>query len=311
MSALPAGAKAGTPASQAGVSVSSDYVIRRAKEIEEFGQLSDVYRRVFRTSERGMPPAWLMDDTAKVGGLTLGLWYRDEPVGFSFSFVGVENGEPYLFSDGLGVLPQHSAQGRAYEMKLAQREHALQLGYSRIMWTFSALRSVNAHLYTSRLGAVGVQYLPDKRGSLAGEWGTEGGVPFDEFLVDWRLTSERVTARLSGREHPPALDGVPLVLRCIGGSPETVAEQLDESSCGDRLALEVAPDYQALVDREPDSAHAWHEETQPVFAQLFERGYVLTECVRTGVDGRVLYLLERPARAPAGDEGSAPAGAGG
>lgn len=270
------------------------YEIRRAGEVEEFAQLADVFGRVFRTSPQATPPAWLMDDASKAGGLTLGLWRGEEAVGVSFAFVGVKDGRPYLFSDGLGVLPEHRDQGQAHQLKLAQREHALDLGYERIHWTFSALRSVNAHLYLTRLGAVAIQYLPDKRGALASDWGTEGGVPFDEFLVEWSLGSARVSSRLDGAK--PALDPseAPVLLASVDGRPEL---RLDDGELppGGRLAVEVTPEYQELVDERPALAHEWHEVTSPLFARLFDRGYRLTECVRQPLDGRVHYFFEQPA----------------
>jgi predicted GNAT superfamily acetyltransferase len=273
-------------------SAATGYAIRPAREVEEFDALSTVFERVFETSERGAPPPWLMDDLTKAGGLTLGLWHEGTPVGFSFSFAGVDQGEPYLYSSGLGVLSEHRAGGRALAMKLAQREYALELGYERIRWTFSALRTVNAHLYTSRLGGLGVRYIPDKRGSLAAEWGTEGGVPFDEFLVDWDLNSQRVAARLGGEQAPPLEDAV-TVVRCRGRLPEVLPDRLEEALGAGRLALELPPDYQCLVDTDPEVAVRWHEETQPLLVSLFDDGWVLTECKRSQATGRALYLLER------------------
>jgi predicted GNAT superfamily acetyltransferase len=290
-----------------GVGAGADgYAIRPARAIEEFDQLSSVFREVFATSERGAPPPWLMDDLRGAGGLTLGLWHEDRPVGFSFSFAGVEDGDPYLFSSGLGVLPGHRAGGFALAMKRAQREYALELGYRRIRWTFSALRTVNAHLYTSRLGAVGVGYIPDKRGALAGEWGTEGGVPFDEFLVEWELESPRTLARLGGGPAPPLEDAVRIV-SCRDGLPEVSAGWLERARAADRVALELPADYQALVDRDPDSALRWHRETQPLLVALFAAGYVLSECGRAAASGRALYLLERSESGGAGADRPGPA----
>lgn len=279
------------------------YTIRPARGIEEFDQLSRVFSEVFATSERGAPPPWLMDDLTSAGGLTLGLWHEGTPVGFSFSFAAVDKGDPYLYSSGLGVLPGHRASGFALAMKRAQREHALELGYRRIRWTFSALRTVNAHLYTSRLGGVGIGYIPDKRGSLAAEWGTEGGIPFDEFLVEWDLEAERVRARLGGAPTPP-LEGAVTVISCRDGLPEVSADRLEQALAEDRVALELPADYQALVDSDPELATRWHEETQPLLISLFDAGYVLIECGRPEATGPAFYLLERQGRGEAGADPS-------
>jgi chorismate synthase len=275
----------------------SGYVMREPHGVEEHAELARVFQAVFKLPDLATPPAWLMEDTTKAGGLTLGLWRGDEAVGVSYAFPGIDAGEPYLYSDGLGVLPEHRARGRAYAMKLAQRDHALRRGIARIVWTFSALRSVNAHLYMSRLGAVGSEYLPDKRGALDTEWGTEGGVPFDEFLVDWQLDSDRVRARLAGRSPAPDLHEIPVVSRCSGAAPEVVLEEVTALPGTDRVAVEVAPDYQALVDRSPLLAHDWRDKTRPLFSTLIDEGYALTECLRTTSSGRVHYVFERGAPA--------------
>src|ERR1700691_1951705 len=144
----------------------SNYVIRPPANIEEYGQIADVFQAVFALRDRATPPAWLMEDTTKVGGLTLGLWDGDKGVGFSYAIAGFDSAGPYLYSSGLGALPGHRSRGQAYEMKVAQRTLARELGYRRIKWTFSALRSVNAHLYITRLGAGRSAYSVYTRGDL-------------------------------------------------------------------------------------------------------------------------------------------------
>ena len=255
-----------------------DYVIRVPRDIEEFSQLVTVFQQVFSLADRATPPAWPMEDSTKVGGLTLGLWYGDQAVGFSYAFAGVEAGEAYLYSSGLGVLPAHRSQGRAYAMKVAQREMALDRGYQRISWTYSALRSVNAHLYVTRLGGLGSKYVVDTRGSFDSDWVTEGGVPLDEFVVDWDLQSDRVRSRLDGpSEHE--LGAGQHITRCSGPAAERVLEEIDGAPAADRVVCEIPADFQSLVEHSPDLAHDWRKKTRPAFSQLMDAGFLLTECI--------------------------------
>jgi predicted GNAT superfamily acetyltransferase len=271
------------------------YLIREPRDLTEFAALAAVFQAVFQMPDSAAPPAWLMEDSAKAGGLTLGMWRGEEAVGVSFAFPGVDaTGTPYLYSDGLGVLPEHRDRGHAIDMKLAQREHALRRGYGRILWTFSALRSVNAYLYVTRLGATGSEYILDKRGVLDAEWGTEGGVPFDEFLIEWRLDSERVRRRLDGERPEVDLGAVPVLNRCDGEPARRQIEAVLDPPVGAKLvAVEVPPNYQELVDDAPELARKWHEGTRPIFAGLLELGYGLADCLHDRDSDRVHYLFER------------------
>lgn len=272
----------------------SEYTIREATDLSELAELARVFQAVFRLSDRAAPPSWMMQDTIKAGGVMVGLWHGDEPVGFSWGFAGIENGVPYLYSSGLGVLPGHRAGGHAVGMKLAQRELALERGYERIAWTFSALRSVNAHLYISRLGALGTKYACDYRGSESHDWETEGGVPLDEFVVDWDLNSERVTSRVAAGLPKVPLDGVRIISECSGDPPSVVLESIQGAEGRDRVCCEVPPDFQMLADHISPLAHDWRAKTRASFAKLLDDGLVLSECLFDSATGRAYYMFERP-----------------
>jgi predicted GNAT superfamily acetyltransferase len=272
----------------------SNYVIRPPADIEEYGQIADVYQAVFALRDRANPPAWLLEDTTKVGGLTLGLWDGDKGVGFSWAFAGFDSAGPYLYSSGLGVLPEHRSRGQAYEMKVAQRTLARELGYRRIKWTFSALRSVNAHLYITRLGGIGSKYVFDTRGSFDSDWVTEGGVPLDEFVVEWELDSPRVRSRLEGEgaERPEAPADAQCISRCSGSGPDRVLDEIDTEPTADRVVCEVPADFQYLVNNTLDLAMDWRAKTRPAFAALMRQGFALTECFYDREHGP-RYLFER------------------
>jgi predicted GNAT superfamily acetyltransferase len=275
-----------------------NYVIRPPANIEEYGQIADVFQTVFALRDRANPPAWLMEDTTKVGGLTLGLWDGDKGVGFSYAFAGLDSAGPYLYSSGLGVLPEHRSRGQAYEMKLAQRTLARELGYHRIKWTFSALRSVNAHLYITRLGGIGSTYVFDTRGSFDSDWVTEGGVPLDEFVVEWDLDSGRVSSRVEGAEPGQPAD-IYCISRCSGAGPDRVLDEIDTDPAADRVVCEVPADFQYLVNNALDLAMDWRAKTRPAFAALLGRGFALTECFYDREHGP-RYLFERSTKETAG-----------
>jgi predicted GNAT superfamily acetyltransferase len=271
------------------------YAIREPRGIEEFAQLAGVFKTVFRLSDLATPPAWLMEDSTKVGGLTLGLWHGNEAVGFSYALPGLDEGDAYLYSSGLGVLPEHRSQGQAVAMKIVQRERALERGFTRMSWTYSALRSVNAHIYITGLGGIGSKYVVDNRGSFDTDWQTEGGVPLDEFAVDWHLDSQRVRSRLADGAPGQDLGSIPVITHCSGSAPSVVLDRVDELPGTDRVAVEVPPDFQSLVNETPALAQDWRSKTRPVFVKLLEARYALTECIRDAATGRVHYIFEQVA----------------
>jgi predicted GNAT superfamily acetyltransferase len=274
-----------------------DYVIREPAGIEEYAQVAAVFQQVFSLPDRAVPPAWLMEDSTKAGGLTLGLWHGGQAVGFSYALAGLDGGGPYLYSSGLGVLPAHRSGGRAYALKVAQRALALDHGYRQMRWTYSALRSVNAHLYLTRLGGLASRYVIDTRGSFDSDWVTEGGVPLDEFAVDWDLESGRVRSRLDGAPGAPGagLDAGPSISRCSGPASERVLNEIDAAPPAGAAVCEIPADFQFLVSRAPDLAHDWRAKTRPVFAQLMDTGFRLTECIRDAGRQRAYYVFEQAA----------------
>ncbi len=276
----------------------ADYVIREPRDIEEFGQLAGVFQEVFALSDRAVPPAWLMEDSTKVGGLTLGMWHGEAAVGFSYAFAGLDAGEPYLYSSGLGMLPAHRSGGHALALKAEQRRLAIERGYRQLRWTFSALRAVNAHLYVTRLGGLAPKYVLDTRGPFDSDWVTEGGVPLDEFAVIWDLESPRVRARLDGAAAPD-LTGLPCLSRCSGTPPRRVLEETGPVPSGGPVVCEVPADFQYLVQHAPDLAHDWRAKTRPLFAELTGAGLVLTECVLDPRSGQSYYLFDTTGAAAA------------
>jgi predicted GNAT superfamily acetyltransferase len=182
-------------------------------------------------------------------------------------------------------------------MKVAQRIFALELGYHRIKWTFSALRSVNAHLYITRLGGIGSQYVFDTRGSFDSDWVTEGGVPLDEFVVEWELDSERVRSRVGGARPEPAA-AAHCISRCSGSGPDRVLDEIDTEPAADQVVCEVPADFQYLVDNALDLALDWRNKTRPAFARLMEQGFALTECFYAREHGP-RYLFERSTKGTA------------
>ena len=122
-------------------------------------------------------------------------------VGFVLSLPGIKAGaggpQPYLHSHMMAVKEGYRDKGLGMQLKLAQREEALERGIRHIEWTFDPLEIKNAFLNIRKLGAIARSYFIDFYGVSSSR--LQGGLPTDRLLAEWRLDSPHVNAVLSGR----------------------------------------------------------------------------------------------------------------
>jgi predicted GNAT superfamily acetyltransferase len=135
-------------------------------------------------------PAWFMRTTEECGGLTLVATADETVAGVSYAFAANVGGAASLFSCGLAVAPEHRGHRLGLQLKLAQREAAIALGYGAIRWTVDPVNGRALRLYLSGLGALVTGY----RASLHDGLRADPGHPQDDLDIVWDLT------------QPPELD---------------------------------------------------------------------------------------------------------
>jgi len=141
----------------------------------------------------------------KVGGQVIGAFDTELPsaargdtsqslVGYVLSLPGVKSGNgkpcPYLHSHMLAVNERYRNRGVGMQLKLAQRDEALERGIRLIEWTFDPLEIKNAHLNIRKLGAIVRRYEVDFYGVSSSR--LQGGLPTDRLVAEWQLDSPRV-----------------------------------------------------------------------------------------------------------------------
>ncbi len=151
---------------------------------------------VWGYSDRDVVPSHMFVVAAESGGQVIGAFVKECLVGFALAYGAVRNSKPYLHSHLAAVLPEYRDLGIGRELKLAQREEALDRQIQLIEWTFDPLQSKNAYFNICRLGAISCRYIPDLYGATSSP--LHRGLPTDRLLAEWHLSSARVRQAIQG-----------------------------------------------------------------------------------------------------------------
>jgi predicted GNAT superfamily acetyltransferase len=174
--------------------------IRNLESLEQFERCVELQLEVWGYSDGDLIPRRVFLVAQRIGGQVLGAFDGGIIVGFAMSLPGYRNGQSYLHSHMLAVLPEHRNAGLGRRLKLAQREDALARGFDLMEWTFDPLEIKNAHLNIARLGAIVRRYQADFYGPSSSP--LQGGLPTDRLYAEWWLRSPRVVGMLRGEAQP-------------------------------------------------------------------------------------------------------------
>jgi predicted GNAT superfamily acetyltransferase len=251
-----AAADAATAAARAGVRVLPLDTLAGVRDA------ADLFARVWRT-DPSTPPlsAEVMRAVEHAGGYVVGAYVGDALVGASSGFLGIgHDGEPVLHSHISGVLQQGRGLGLA--LKLHQRAWALDRGITSITWTFDPLVRRNAWFNLVKLGATGVEYLPDFYGPMTD--GVNGGESSDRLFTRWDL--------LSPPRGPVDATGPALVLDEVDGRPQPTGLSPDDCPT---LLLRLPEDVETMRTTAPATATAWRLAVRRVLVPAFADGFTV------------------------------------
>lgn len=278
--------------------------IRPLRTLEELAAVEDIQRAVWDAPSTVVYQHMLIS-FVRNGGSVLGAVREGQVVGFVLSFLGAEDPESdrpamanlKLVSQRMAVLPEYRNTGLGYELKMAQRQHAIDKGIRLITWTFDPLMSRNAHLNIRKLGALVFQYYRDYFGTHESPLVTLHSS--DRVLVEWWVTHNRVEQRISGKRGGltieqyvlgnarllnPALPGADGLLRPASSfaAPENAI-----------VLVEIPTNYDQMVERDPGLAMAWRQHSRESLESTLQAGYAITDFVHGTYEGRErsLYVL--------------------
>jgi predicted GNAT superfamily acetyltransferase len=169
--------------------------IRPLTGFAEFERCVELQLAVWGYSDGDLIPKRVFIVASAIGGQVLGAFDTGKSggeaiVGFAMALPGYRDGQTYLHSHMLAVLPEYRNHGLGRRLKMAQREDALARGIARMEWTFDPLEIKNAHLNIARLGAIVRRYKRDFYGPSTSP--LQGGLPTDRLVAEWWLASPRV-----------------------------------------------------------------------------------------------------------------------
>jgi len=238
----------------------SDLEVRPLNGHAEFAQAVELQRAVWQFEELELLPVRLFVVAEKVGGQALGAFKNGCLIGFCLAIPGIRDGEVYLHSHMLVVLPEFRNAGAGRALKLAQRDDALARGFKLIEWTFDPLELKNAHFNIERLGAIVPRYVLNQYGSTTSP--LHGGLPTDRCTAQWWIRSRRVEAAVTQHPLPP----VP------------VAGQVS-----------VPADIDEIKQRDPNRAREIQSRVSREFQEMLSKGWAATGFERTSEAGVYVF----------------------
>jgi predicted GNAT superfamily acetyltransferase len=266
------------------------YTLRPFETIEEFRECVVLQEETWGVgfSERVAPA--ILKVSQILGGVAAGAYAADgHLVGFVFGMTGVRNGELVHWSDMLAVREEARNSGLGTKLKAYQRERVLELGVSKMHWTFDPLRARNAYLNFAKLGIVVREYAQDMYGQTDSP--LHRGIGTDRMIPLWLLDSERVVARLAGTDDLTIHDAesIPHALAATMSDGDPRPGEPDLAVDEDGVLVSIPSDLAGIMDRSVELALEWRMATRSAFTHYLAVGYEARELLRG--DGLSDYLL--------------------
>lgn len=235
--------------------------VRYCHTLEDFEACMALEREVWGSAEIDVVPLPIFVVAAHTGGQVLGAYAGDRLVGFTLAMAGYRDG-PFLHSHMTAVTADFRDRGVGRQLKLFQRQDALQRGIPRVEWTFDPLELKNAYFNLERLGAIVRKFIPNAYGITTSH--LHSGLPTDRLLAEWWLSSRRA-------------------VRCAAGEPVS-------KRTGEVIRIEVPAQIGDLRRNQPDEAARIQANLREQFQRWLAKGYAATGIEIDAEKGT--YLLE-------------------
>jgi chorismate synthase len=262
--------------------------IKPLNKLEELAQVVEV-QASFWNNPAAVVSQSMLWSLVNNGGSVIGALEGERVVGFVMGYIGLAergSGKPArdnlkLVSQRMAILPEYRQHGIGYQLKLAQRDYALEQDIDLITWTFDPLISRNAYLNLHKLGGRVCRYLIDYYGTNAAM--TILGSS-DRLLVEWWVKEEQTAALLEGRGS--RRDFADYVAETMSVNPTRVTGQGFVEPTGDILdatadivLFEIPHDFGVIAAEAPVLGMHWRQHCRLVLLKLLEASYSIRDFV--------------------------------
>ncbi len=275
--------------------------IDRLTSLGELSACVDVQRAILGDRSRSVWTVSALTAVCQSGGLVLGASDTDGGggalCGAIVDLVADVEGYPGRHTVFRGVLEPARNRGVGYGLRAAERAVCQEEGVDLVFWSLDPLRSDEAHLALSKLGAIATGF----RRNLYGEVHDNAnlGLETDRLRVEWWIDSPRVRSILDRGNQPPHFR---LGIHEMDVITETKLRQSgfrtltghDETPRADHVLAEIPVDLDRIRSADAAEARHWRLRSRAVFELLFERGYVGAGFVHEG--GRSFHLFRKADR---------------
>ncbi len=269
--------------------MSDRVTFRELRTMPDINATVELQKAVWRMRDVEVSSPHTLRAIAHAGGAVIGAEAAGRLIGFCFGMAAWREGELWLWSHMAGVRPEFQGRGVGLQLKLAQREWALNKGFRRMAWTFDPMQSGNANFNFNRLGTTARIYSVNHYGDMQDD--INAGLASDRLEAQWQLDSSRVAALAEGGGQgvsPAPVAAVNLVY--VDQSRALRHEQPDDFTdayYGIQIPLNIAELKAANMER----AKAWQLNVRRAITSLLEAGYIVSGFVRDEDSAR--YIMSR------------------
>ena len=272
----------------------ADIEVRHLRTSEEFAACVKLQHLTWGAGFSEQVPAAILKVSQRIGGITAGAFdAHGAMVGFVFGLTGIENHDLVHWSDMLAVRADRRDQGIGRLLKEFQLRALLELGVTRIYWTFDPLVARNAHLNFNRLGVQVAEYVTNMYGDETDSV-LHRGLGTDRFIVVRPIAGEDggVAVHDRGSTQPlVALAHDARVLNTVDANGIPTLPHLPTTPIEAMIRIAIPLEIEKVQATDLSLAARWRDTTRRAILWSMGHGYRVAGFYRDDATNYGFYVL--------------------